>query len=156
MAKSIAISKDGSWKIEVEVFSINLFVYQALGVTTRSYLKTQPNWWQRLWGVRESWNPVRADNISAMGTLGVSRFPGIMAPIPRSPNTRSNDSVADCRAWSIGIGITFVTDAPITPVPPGTNPSPGGGPTMTADRVTGSGSARRGSEQLSIGPLSAP
>lgn len=154
MATAEAVSRDGSWKISVEVFAINLFVYQALGVTTRVFAKQQPNWWQRLWGAREAWVPANASQVSAGGTLGTSRLPGASAPIPGSPRSLANASEADCRAWSVGVGITFVFDAPIGGFPP--NPGPGGGPSMTADRVTGSGSATRGGETLQAGPLSAP
>lgn len=142
MTKKVALSRDGSWKIEVEVFTINLFVYNALGVTTRVYAKSG-----------NSWRALKADIVSASGTLGTSRLPGATGLIPGSPNTRRNDSVADCRAWSVGIGVTFVYDAPVTPFPP--NPSVGGGPSMIADRVTGSGGATWKGETLRIGPFSA-
>ena len=30
MTKQVSVSRDGSWKIEVEAFKINLFVYNAI------------------------------------------------------------------------------------------------------------------------------
>jgi len=142
VASRTSFSRDGSWKVQVDVFNINYFVYKALGVTTRAFQKSG-----------SSWSSVKVDSITAEGRLGSSSFPGATEPIPDSPNTRRNDSVADCRAWSIGVGITFVYDAPIGGFPP--NPSPGGGPSMLADRVTGSGSATWHGETVGVGPLSA-
>lgn len=143
MGKGVAQSRDGSWKIEVEVFKINLLVYNALGVTTKAYVRS---------GSR--WRSQKVDLIQANGVLGTSRLPGVTGPIPHSPDRRINDSEADCRAWSVGLGVTFVYDAPVGGFPP--NPSPGGGPSMTADRVTGFGSATWHGETLQVGPLSAP
>jgi hypothetical protein len=142
MATKTALSRDGSWKVQVDVFNVNYFIYKALGVTTRAFQKTGP-----------TWHNVKVDSIVAQGRLGSSAVPGASGLIPNSPNYRRNDSVADCRAWSVGIAITFVYDAPVGGFPP--NPSPGGGPSMLADRVTGSGSATWHGETVSVGPLSA-
>lgn len=140
MARSVAMSRDGSWKIEVEAFRINLFVYNALGVTTRVFAKSG-----------SGWRALKAEVVEANGVLGTSRLPGAVGRIPNSPNVRRSDSQADCRAWSVGIGVTFVYDAPVGGFPP--NPSPGGGPSMVSDRVTGSGSATWRGETLRAGPL---
>jgi len=142
MASKTAFSRDGSWKVQVDVFNINYLVYKALGVTTRAFQKSG-----------SSWRSVKVDSITAEGRLGNSSFPGATGPIPNSPNSRRNDSVADCRAWSIGVGITFVYDAPIGGFPP--NPSPGGGPFMLVDRVSGSGSATWHGETVGVATLSA-
>lgn len=50
-------------------------------------------------------------------------------PIPGSRNIRANDSEADCRAWSVGIGIKIELDATFNP----TGGSPASGPSMLAD-----------------------
>jgi hypothetical protein len=148
MTQQEKISSDGSWKILVDVFSINLFVYRALGVTTRVFSKSEPDWWQRLWGAQEAWIAIADDSVGCQGSLGSSRLPNITAIIPGSPNMRSNDIEADCRAWSVGVGITFTTDQPLSADPLNPNPSPGGGPSLVADRVSGSGFATRGNETL--------
>jgi hypothetical protein len=40
MASKTAFSRDGSWKVQVDVFNINYVVYKALGVTTRAFQKS--------------------------------------------------------------------------------------------------------------------
>jgi hypothetical protein len=141
MTKQVAVSRDGSWKIEVEAFRINLFVYNAIGVTTRVYARSG-----------NSWRAQKVDGVVAEGSMGTSRLPGVLARLPNSPNVRRNDSEADTRAWSVGIGVTWVFDAPTGGFPP--NPGPGGGPAMLVDRVTGSGSATWRGETLRVGPIS--
>lgn len=142
MTKQAAISGDGSWKIEVEAFKINLFVYNAIGITTRVYARTSNG----------GWRAQKVDMVEANGVMGTSRLPGVMVRLPNSPNDRRNDSEADTRAWSVGIGITYVFDAPAGGFPP--NPNPGGGPSMIVDRVTGTGSATWRGETLRVGPVS--
>lgn len=142
MSKQVAVSRDGSWKIEVEAFRINLFVYNAVGVTTRVFSRSSNG----------SWRAQKVDMVEANGVMGTSRLPGVMVRLPNSPNFRRDDDTADTRAWSVGIGVTYVFDAPAGGFPP--NPSPGGGPSMLVDRVSGSGSATWRGETLRVGPIS--
>lgn len=142
MTKQVSVSRDGSWKVEVEAFKINLFVYNAIGVTTRVYARSGNG----------SWRAQKVDAVEALGTMGTSRLPGVMVPLPTSPNARRADDSADTRAWSVGIGITHVFDAPWVGFPP--NPGPSGGPSMLVDRVTGTGSATWRGETLRVGPIS--
>ena len=135
MTQKTKISPDGSWKIVVDVFYINWFFYIALGVTTRVYeLKNG------------AWKPAKAQSVTASGVMGSFGAPGYTARIPNSPNVRQNDSEADCRAWSVGVGITFNIGDSITgpspwPPDPG-NPHPGPGPAqLPGNRAYGSGSA---------------
>ena len=143
MAKREKSSQDGSWKVEVEAFHTGLGVYTAFGVKTRVFEKRKPDWWQKLMGKRESWAPVNADTVSANGVLGVSQYPGVTGPIPGSPALASNSSEVECRAWQIGIGIRVVPF----------DPKPGPGPGMIVDLVTGYGSASRGGEIVTVGPV---
>ena len=142
MTKQVAVSRDGSWKIEVEAFKIGLFFYNAIGVTTRVYSRAGNSRWQAQ----------KVDMVEADGSMGTSRLPGVMARLPNSPNVRRNDGTADTRAWSVGLGVTYVFDAPSGGFPP--NPGPSGGPSMLVDRVIGSGSATWRGETLRVGPIS--
>jgi hypothetical protein len=152
MAKTEAISPDGSWKVVVEAWSTSLLVYSAVGVTTSVYARGAQSWWEKLWGISPNWSPTSADSISAAGSMASSQFPGASAPLPGSPNNRSNDSVADCRAWAVGasVKVNFGSD--------GVSLSGGSaGIDTIVDQVVGSiGGATRNGQSLSPGPVNWP
>lgn len=149
MASAEAVSPDGSWKVVVEAWSMSLIVYSAMGVTTRVYMRGSPSWWDRLWGMPAGWVPANADSVTASGRLSARSLSPSSMPIPGSPNTRRNDSAADCRAWAVGAGISVDVQ--------GGDVQPARGPiSHLADTVTGSGSAVRAGVALSVGPVVFP
>lgn len=131
MAQGWAVSPDGLWRISVDVFKINLIVYNALGATTRMYVRKDP---------RSAWYLTRADSISASASIGSSQYPNSYSALP--PNVRRNDKEADCRAWSVGIGIKIFP-----------NTGPASPPSTIADRVIGAGNATFRGLTLVVGPL---
>src|SRR5437763_7758703 len=84
MTKSEQIAKDGSWKIVVEAFSVNWFVYRAMGVTTRVYTRGSPSIFERLFGGGAGWVASKAEFVSASGFLTARKAPGARTLIPGS------------------------------------------------------------------------
>jgi hypothetical protein len=152
MAKTEAISPDGSWKVVVEAWSTSLLVYSAVGVTTSVYARGAQSWWEKLWGISASWSPTSATSISAAGSMASSQFPGASAPLPGSPNNRSNDSVADCRAWAVGGSVKGNFSSNGVSVTGGA----AGIETIVDQVVGGVGGATRNGQTLSAGPVSWP
>lgn len=159
MGKLEVISPDGSWKVEVEAWSTSLILYSAIGVTTRVYLRGSRNWWQKLWNLPAGWDPTTADVISASGSMASSQFPIASAPLPGSPNYRQNDSVADCRAWTVGGVIKFQIARP-EGGPVNLQLSGGGGASslnIIADMIRGgNGTATRNGVTIAVGPVNYP
>jgi hypothetical protein len=102
------VAPDGSWKIVVEAWSSNFIVYKAVGVTTRVLQRGSPNVWERLFGgATGGWVTTNADEVVAAGAMGSSQLPGVMAPLPGSPDRHRNASSADCRASVWGGALKF-------------------------------------------------
>lgn len=153
MATYEVVSADGSWKIVVEAWSTSLIVYSAMGITTRVYVRGFNSWWDQLWGTPIGWVSSRADFVNAAGSVLSSRMPGASMSLPGSPDNRQNDSVADCRVWAIGGGITIKLSADFQPT--GVEPARSSADPL-ADRVSGSGRATRNGETLSVGSIIFP
>lgn len=131
MTTATAISPDGLFKITVDAFKIGLFVYNALGATTKAYSRR---------GTGAGWDPQKVDAISAYAALGSSKYPGATSALP--PNNRRNDSEADSRAWWVGLFLKFKA-----------SDNSAGSLELIADLVIASGSATWKGVTLQAGPI---
>lgn len=153
MASREALSANGSWKLVVEAWSVNMWVYRAMGATSRVFETAPRSFWDWLFGRSTGWRSIKAEFVSASGVLTTSVIPGATGAIPGSPNNRTNDSEADCRAWTVFVGVSI----PLTPTfEPSGAPRPGGNTRALADGVIAGGSASLRGETLSLSGVPYP
>jgi hypothetical protein len=154
MTSREVVSSDGSWKLVVEAWSINVLIYRALGGTSRVYSKGSRSIWDRLRGAPAGWTSTTADSIGVGAALTVRAFPGVTSVVPGSPDNRVHDSVADCRAWAAFVGIKVRVSPTFDPT---TTPSPTiDTRSAIADGVIVSGSATKSGQSLSVSSLTYP
>lgn len=134
MKKHEVMSANSTWKLVVEAWSINLFFYKAMGVTSNVYVRSG-GFFARLFG--GGWRSGAASSVTVAGVMTSTLAPGANPPIPGSPVLNSNSSKAECSVWAFGIGVKIKIDPLFKP----SDPSPGGAPSLFADGVSGSGTA---------------
>lgn len=142
MTTHMTVSRDGTWKIEVEVSRKDIGPYHSLSVVVRVYTRRGNGRWHRQ----------RVDVVEAQGEIGSSQIPGVMTRIPGSPVQRNGKSRATVGVRRIGTRVIQIGDEPALPSSVG-SPQPGSG-TFPMDRVTGHGSATWRGETLRVGPVS--